>query len=86
MGYTPLVRKVLEFVAANAFLLASGLVGAGVLWLAGTAIIEWAPDSEAAPWAWAAATLLAIAAMYVATRRLHQFVRWLIWGRPAARG
>jgi hypothetical protein len=68
------IRSTLEFFAALAFLLTLSLMGVGVLWLAGTAINTYAADPEAHPWAWAAGTALALAAMGYGGRALHRLI------------
>lgn len=67
------MRKILDFLGANLFLLAVVLIGATVFWLSGLAIERWA-TAPSESWAWGAAAILAITSMYVLGRALHRVV------------
>lgn len=79
------IRGILEFIAANCFLLAMLLAGAGVFWLCGAAITLVFADPDAVPWAWAIALAAAIAATGISGMLLHRFISAFLRYFPSAR-
>lgn len=82
--YTCAVRKLIEFLGANLFLLAILLIGLAAFSMIGMVIKALAPDPDAVPWAWAIAVAVGIAAMGYGGRWLHRWLARLI-GHSTAR-
>ena len=68
------MRKILEFIGANLFLLDSGAIGAGVMWIGGWVLRHTMDDPNSAGWPYAAVAAVAIAAMYFGTVWLWRFI------------
>ena len=47
------MRKILEFIGANLFLLVSGAIGAGVMWIGGWVLRNTMDDPNSAGWPYA---------------------------------
>lgn len=68
------MRKILEFVGANLFLLASGAIGAGVMWVGGWVLRSTMDDPNSVGWPYAIGAAVAIAAMYFGTVWMWRFI------------
>jgi len=72
------VRKLLEFIGVNLFLLAILLIGVAAFVAVGAVILALVPDPDAVPWAWAIAAAAGIAATGYGGRGLYRIVSGLM--------